>query len=129
MICGGLVLLTAAAFTDEPARFVAADVSAKSWLGFFYLVVFASIIAFTAYSYLVRVTTPARLGTYAYVNPVLAIYVGWAVAGEPVTLRTMIAAAIIVAAVAIVTLTAEEEPSPALQPAPAAHPTATARGS
>jgi drug/metabolite transporter (DMT)-like permease len=113
MLCGGVVLLVAAALTGEPARFSPSAVTGKSLLGVFYLVVFASVIAFTAYSWLVRVTTPARLGTYAYVNPLIAVYVGWAVANEPVTLRTIAAAAIIVVAVAIVTLTAEEEPSQA----------------
>jgi drug/metabolite transporter (DMT)-like permease len=129
MLCGGLVHFTAAVFTDEPARFVAADVSTRSLLGFGYLVVFASIIAFTAYSYLVGATTPARLGTYAYVNPVIAVYVGWALADEPVTMRTMIAAAIIVVAVAIVTLTAADEPAPKKPPARPAQQTATAHAS
>lgn len=128
MLCGGVVLLIAAVLTGEPARFSPSAVTGKSLLGVFYLVFFASVIAFTAYSWLVRVTTPARLGTYAYVNPLIAVYVGWAVANEPVTLRTIAAAAIIVVAVAIVTLTAEEEPLPATLPEPAVRPRAIARG-
>jgi drug/metabolite transporter (DMT)-like permease len=60
-------------------------------------------MAFTAYSWLLRVTPPSLAATYAYVNPVVAVLLGWAFAGESLSLRTMIAAAVIVAAVVLIT--------------------------
>jgi threonine/homoserine efflux transporter RhtA len=68
-----------------------------------YLVIFGAIVGFTAYMYILKNSPPARASTYAYVNPVVAVILGWALAGEPLTLRTIIAAAIIVAAVIIIT--------------------------
>ena len=56
-----------------------------SWLGWAYLVTFGSLLGFTAYIYLLGATTPAKAATYAYVNPVVAVILGWAVAGEPLT--------------------------------------------
>jgi drug/metabolite transporter (DMT)-like permease len=78
--------------------------SAASIAGFFYLVVFGSLIGFTAFAWLIRVSTPARVSTYAFVNPVVAVFLGWAIAHEPVTRMTVIATAVIVAAVALITL-------------------------
>ena len=69
-----------------------------------YLVVFGSIVAFTAYVWLLRVSTPARVSTYAYVNPIVAVLLGWAFAGEALTARMMVAAAVIVSGVALITL-------------------------
>jgi drug/metabolite transporter (DMT)-like permease len=66
-------------------------------------VVFGSLVGFTAYIWLLGVSTPARVSTYAYVNPVVAVFLGWAMAGEAVTARVLIAAAVIVAAVAVIT--------------------------
>jgi len=73
--------------------------------GFLYLVTFGSLLGFTAYIYLLGATTPAKAATYAYVNPVVAVFLGWAVAGEPLTPRMLVAAAIILGAVALITLT------------------------
>ena len=68
-----------------------------------YLVCAGSLIAFPAYVYLLKHSTPARVSTYAYVNPVVAVFLGWLILGEPVTVRTLVASAIIVTAVAIIT--------------------------
>jgi drug/metabolite transporter (DMT)-like permease len=68
-----------------------------------YLIFFGALIGFTAYIWLLRVSTPAHVSTYAYVNPVVAILLGWAFASEPLTPRTLLAAAVIVAAVVIIT--------------------------
>jgi drug/metabolite transporter (DMT)-like permease len=65
-------------------------------------VIFGAIIAFTAYVWLVRVCTPSLVGTYAFVNPVIAVFLGFAFAGEELNFRTMCGAAVIVAAVALV---------------------------
>jgi drug/metabolite transporter (DMT)-like permease len=78
-------------------------VSTKSLLGFLYLVTFGSLVAFSAFVWLLKVSTPAKIATYAYVNPVVALFLGWAFAGEPLSLRTIIASAIIIGAVALIT--------------------------
>ena len=67
-----------------------------------YLIVFGSLIAFAAYVFLLRYEAPARVGSYAYVNPVVAVFLGWALAAEPVTPRTIVAAAIILTGVVLI---------------------------
>lgn len=112
MTAGGTALIAAAAATGELAGFSPARVSLASALGWGYLVVFGSLIGFTAYVYLLRKTTAARVSTYAYVNPVIAVFLGWAFAGERVTPRTLAAAGVIVAGVAIITVTRGAAPRP-----------------
>jgi drug/metabolite transporter (DMT)-like permease len=102
MIAGGLILWSAGFLVGEGARLHFGAVSARSLLALGYLIVFGSLAGFSAYMWLLRVTTPARVSTYAYVNPVVAVLVGWAVAGEALTLRTAIATLGIVGAVAII---------------------------
>ena len=109
MVCGGAVLLGLAFLLGEHTGFEPASASVRSLAAVAYLTLVASVVAFTAYTWLIRVTTPARLGTYAYVNPVIAVFLGWAFAREPLTPRTILAAAIIVVAVAVITLTAASE--------------------
>ncbi len=104
MLCGGVGLLLLGTVTGEWSRFDPAKVSATSIIAVIYLIIFGAIIAFTAYVWLLRVTTPARAATYAYVNPVVAVFLGWALAGEELTVRTIIAAAIIIAGVVIITI-------------------------
>ena len=89
---------------DFASRAGAPPITLLSIAGWLYLVVFGSIIAFTAYVWLLRVSTPARVSTYAYVNPVVAVLLGFAIAGEPLTTRMMVAAAVIVSGVALITL-------------------------
>jgi drug/metabolite transporter (DMT)-like permease len=89
---------------DFAARASAAPISLVSIAGWLYLVVFGSIIAFTAYVWLLQVSTPDRVSTYAYVNPVVAVLLGFAIAGEPLTTRMMVAAAVIVSGVVLITL-------------------------
>ncbi len=103
MLGGGVLLLLAAGARGEWAQADLAAISLRSALAAGYLVVFGSLVAFTAYIWLLRVTTPARVSTYAYVNPVVAMLLGWALAGEPLTPRTLVAAAIIIAAVGLIT--------------------------
>jgi drug/metabolite transporter (DMT)-like permease len=74
-------------------------------------VVFGSIVAFTAYVWLLRESTPARVSTYAYVNPVVAVALGAALAGEALTPRMLVAAAVIVGGVALITLAAQSDGS------------------
>ena len=85
---------------------VAVDVQAmslKSVLAFGYLVVFGSIIAFTAYVFLIKEVPVAKVSTYAYVNPVVALALGWLLAGEAMTQMTLVASAIILASVVLIT--------------------------
>ncbi len=104
MLAGGAILLVVSLVRGEwaavdPARFSAASIAS---LG--YLVVCGSLLGFTAYIWLLRVSTPAKVATYAYVNPVVAVTLGWAVLSEPITTDTFLATALIVAAVVLTTL-------------------------
>jgi drug/metabolite transporter (DMT)-like permease len=102
MLAGGASLVIAASLTGEVGRFRLFAVTARSWLALAYLIVFGSIIAFTAYSWLHMVAPASRVATYAYVNPVVAVLVGWALASEPIGIFTMIAMVVILAGVALV---------------------------
>jgi drug/metabolite transporter (DMT)-like permease len=102
MLCGGGLLLLAGLATGETTRFALSQVSTRSLLALAYLVVFGAVIAFTAYVWLLRAAPPVLVSTYAYVNPVVAVLLGWALAGEPVTRGTLIAAAVILTGVALI---------------------------
>ncbi|QHL87028.1 EamA family transporter [Nibribacter ruber] len=104
MLCGGALLLLAGTVAGEWQTTQWSAVSQQSWLAFGYLVVFGSLIAFTAYSWLTRVAPPAQVSTYAYVNPVIAVFLGWALANEEITAQTLVATALLVTAVVIITL-------------------------
>jgi drug/metabolite transporter (DMT)-like permease len=104
MLAGGALLLVAGVITGEPSRFDPAGVSARSVLALLYLVVFGAIVGYSAYVWLLRHVHPGRVSTYAYVNPVVAVLLGWAIAGEPFTPRTAVAAAVIIGGVALITL-------------------------
>jgi len=102
MIAGGVLLMATAAATGEWGAFSPAAVSTRSLLSLGYLIVAGSLLGFTAYVFLLGATTPARVSTYAYVNPIVAVLLGWLLAGETVTPRTFVAATVIVAAVALI---------------------------
>jgi drug/metabolite transporter (DMT)-like permease len=102
MLGGGALLLVLGALTGEIGRFDPSAVSLRSALALAYLVSFGSLIAFTAFMWLMKVSTPALVSTYAYVNPVVALLLGWALANEPLTPRTLLAAAIILSAVVLI---------------------------
>jgi drug/metabolite transporter (DMT)-like permease len=104
MITGSVGLLLVGVAAGELGALHLAQVSFASWLGWLYLVTFGSLVGFTAYVYLLRAVSPAKASTYAYVNPVVAVFLGWAIAGEPVTMRTLAAAAIILGGVAMITI-------------------------
>ncbi|TGE09712.1 drug/metabolite exporter YedA [Hymenobacter fodinae] len=104
MLCGGLVMVVVGLLKGEAQGFALAQVTAKSWLAYAYLVTFGSIVAFTAYIWLLRVVEPAIAGTYAFVNPVVAVLLGWAFAGEELNAGMLGGAALIVVAVALVVL-------------------------
>jgi drug/metabolite transporter (DMT)-like permease len=105
MLAGGALLFVAGSVAGEWGELDIGAISAASTGAILYLIVFGSLIGFTAYMWLLRVVPPARVATYAYVNPVVAVLLGWAVLGEPISTRTLIAAAIIIGAVALIVST------------------------
>jgi drug/metabolite transporter (DMT)-like permease len=82
---------------------------------FVYLTIVGSLLGFTAYIWLLKVQPAARVATYAYVNPLVAVFLGWALAGESLSARTAIAAAIIIGAVALITTARSSTPPPAAE--------------
>jgi len=104
MLAGGVGLLIVGAMLGELPQINVASFSLRSVLGFLYLVVFGSIVAFSAFVWLLRASTPARVSTHTYVNPVVAVLLGWALADEPLTPRMLVAAAVIIGGVALITL-------------------------
>ena len=113
MVSGGVLLLVLALAYGDFGRL---DLTKASWTSigaFFYLLVFGSLVGFTAYSWLLNNVTPAMATTYAYVNPVVAVFLGWLIAGEPITSRMLLAAVVIVSSVALIT-TFSREPESAI---------------
>jgi drug/metabolite transporter (DMT)-like permease len=102
MLAGGVVLAVASIATGELGRLDLVRVSGESVLGLAYLIVFGSWVGFTAYIWLLRNTRTSLVGTYAYVNPVVAVLLGWALLGETITVRTLLAGAVIVVGVALI---------------------------
>lgn len=103
MIAGGLSQFVVATVLGEWGKLNFAAISLRSGLSWVYLVVIGSLVAFSTYVWLLRVSTPARVSTYAYVNPVIAVLLGWWLAHETLTVRTLGAAAVVVLAVVIIT--------------------------
>ena len=104
MIGGSVALLIVGVARGELAMLHPSQISAHSWEGWIYLVTFGSLLGFTAYIYLLQNVSPAKASTYAYVNPLVAVLLGWAIAGETVTTRSLAAAAIILGGVAMISL-------------------------
>lgn len=102
MLAGGVALTISAALVGETKNFHVAGVTGRSWLALGYLVMFGSIFAFTAYNWLHTVAPPSRVSTYAYVNPVVAVLLGWVLASEPVGPFTVMATVVILIGVALV---------------------------
>lgn len=103
MLTGGVLLVLLGLLLGEGPRFHLEAVSLRSWLAMLYLVVFGSFVAYTSYIWLLQVASPTLVGTYAYVNPVVAVLLGAVLAAEALTLVTALGALVVLAAVAIVT--------------------------
>jgi drug/metabolite transporter (DMT)-like permease len=101
-LCGGVILWVSSFFTGELQHLNLAAISARSWLAIGYLVFFGSMMGFTAYVYVLKNSNATRVATYALVNPVVALFLGWMFAGESITARTLLATAVILAAVLLV---------------------------
>jgi drug/metabolite transporter (DMT)-like permease len=102
MIGGGLQLAVLALVVGEWDRLAASRVTWQAWAALGYLIVFGSIIAFTAFTFLLRVTTPQTVNTSSYVNPLVAVFLGWALAGETVTGRMLAGGLVIVTSVLLI---------------------------
>jgi drug/metabolite transporter (DMT)-like permease len=102
MLAGGGLLALVSLATGEIGRFNPAQVSAASLLAVLYLIVFGSLLAFSSYVWLLRATSTAVLSTYAYVNPIIAVALGWGLLGETVNTSTLAGGAIIIVAVAVI---------------------------
>ena len=103
MLSGGALLTVVGVLSGELSQFDVHHVSRATAIGLLYLITFGSLLGFTSYIWLLDKVSPARLGTYAYVNPIVAVLLGWAIAGEALSIRTGVAAAIVICAVALIT--------------------------
>jgi drug/metabolite transporter (DMT)-like permease len=102
LVCGALMLLVAAGATGEFGRIRWTMISPRSMLGLAYLIVFGSIVAFTAYTWLLQRCPPALVATHTYANPVIAMLLGWLLAGEPLTGRIALASVAILGAIVLI---------------------------
>jgi drug/metabolite transporter (DMT)-like permease len=103
MIVGGVLLFSASIATGELRNLQLTNMSQRSFAALVYLVIFGSLLAFTSYIWLLKQAAPSRVATYAYINPVVALLLGWAFAEELPTIRSLIAATIILISVAVIT--------------------------
>jgi drug/metabolite transporter (DMT)-like permease len=113
MLAGGVLLTAVGLLLGEGGQIHPERFSLESLLAFGFLVFFGSIVAFTSYIWLLGKVSAGRVSTYAYVNPVVAVFLGWEFYSEPVSARTLIAAAIILLAVMIITLSPNRQPAAA----------------
>jgi drug/metabolite transporter (DMT)-like permease len=102
MLAGSIVLGIFALATGEPARLHPEAISSASLAALAYLTVIGSLVAFTTYGWLLRIAPLPLIATYAYVNPIVAVILGWLVLAEPLTPRTVVAGGVIVFAVALI---------------------------
>jgi drug/metabolite transporter (DMT)-like permease len=109
MLTGGIQLFVLAGVSGEFAGFHPQAVSTKAWLALLYLIVAGSIVGFTAYVWLLHHESPTKVGTYAYVNPVVAVALGYFVGGEAVGPRTLVGALFVLISVITITTTPKRE--------------------
>lgn len=111
MLTGSILILLVGLMLGEGSAVRLASFSTPSWIAFTYLVVVGSIVTYPVYVWLLGHSTPAKVSTYAYVNPVVAVFLGWAILGEPMNLRIILAAIVIIGAVAIITVGRSRDPT------------------
>lgn len=105
MLAGGILLTLTAAMLGEFRGFHMQTVSVRAWLALAYLIVAGSIVAFTAYVWLIHHESPTKVGTYAYVNPVVAVVIGYFLGGEAIGARTVLGTLLILVSVVVITTT------------------------
>ncbi|MEO7597721.1 MAG: EamA family transporter [Opitutus sp.] len=113
MITGGIALLLVALARNELSVLDLPAISQRSWVALAYLIAVGSLIGFPVFVWLMKNSTPARVATYAYVNPIVAVFLGWLILHEPITPRTIVASVVIIAAVVIITVEKNKSPAPA----------------
>jgi len=106
MVCGGTAMVLLAALRGEPGRLHLDRIHGSGGIALAYLVVFGSLLAYTAYSYLLANAPISLVGTYAYVNPAVAVFLGWLILSESLTWQILLGGAVIIVGVALV-VTAE----------------------
>jgi drug/metabolite transporter (DMT)-like permease len=109
MLAGGILLTLTAALLGEFRGFHVQAVSSSAWLALAYLIVAGSIVAFTAYVWLIHHESPTKVGTYAYVNPVVAVLVGYFLGREALGARAVVGTALVLVSVVVITTTAKKE--------------------
>ena len=114
MLVGGVFLTVAAAALGEFRNFHPSTISRGAWLALLYLIVAGSIVGFTAYVWLIHHESPTKVGTYAYVNPVIAVLIGYFLGGEPLGLRTILGTLSVLVSVVVLTTTRAPKPVPVL---------------
>jgi len=114
MLAGGVLLTVTAAALGEFRNFSPWTVSRGAWLALLYLIVAGSIVAFTAYVWLIHHESPTKVGTYAYVNPVVAVLIGYFFGGEALGLRTVLGTLFVLISVVVITTTGLRKPGAAL---------------
>ena len=105
MFAGGVFLMITAAVLGEYRGFQLSAISRGAWFALVYLIIAGSVLGFTAYVWLIHHESPTRVGTYAYVNPVVAVIVGYFLGGEPIGTRTMLGTALVLVSVIVITTT------------------------
>jgi drug/metabolite transporter (DMT)-like permease len=114
MLAGGIMLTITSAALGEFRHFHPSTVSRAAWFSLIYLIIAGSIIGFTAYVWLLHHESPTKVGTYAYVNPVVAVLLGYLFGDESLGLRTVLGTMFILVSVIVITTTRAKEPAPAL---------------
>jgi drug/metabolite transporter (DMT)-like permease len=110
MLAGGILLMLTAALLGELKGFEWRAVSLNAWLALIYLIVAGSIVAFTAYVWLIHHESPTKVGTYAYVNPVVAVLLGYFFGGEALGARTVFGTLLILVSVVVITTAPKGKP-------------------
>jgi drug/metabolite transporter (DMT)-like permease len=111
MFVGGALLFVASATLGEFRDFHPYTVSRAAWFALLYLIVAGSIIAFTAYVWLIHHESPTKVGTYAYVNPVVAVLLGYFFGGEALGRRTLLGTLFVLISVLVITTTRAKQPA------------------
>jgi drug/metabolite transporter (DMT)-like permease len=110
MLAGGVFLAVTAAALGEVRNFHPWSVSRETWFALLYLIVAGSIVGFTAYVWLIHHESPTKVGTYAYVNPIVAVLVGYFLGGEALSMRTILGSLFVLVSVVVITTTRAKKP-------------------
>ena len=118
MLSAGVLALLVGLFTGEQDKFSWSALTAQSVWALAYLIVMGSIVAYLAYVWLLSVKPPSLVGTYAYVNPIIAVFLGWAIASEPISQQQVLALTVILGGVLLVNFSKEKKPVKSESPKP-----------